>query len=230
MNTEGRLFLHEEILLLALHDEKGTSSSGGFFTSAMGGAILSELVLRKAISISEDKHKKVQLQDCAFTGDVIIDECLTMIKNEKKEKKATHWVSKFSSLKDLKNRTARGLVAQGILKEDQDKILGLFKRTIFPEADHGPEDELRQRLHRAIFTDSEQCEGRTVVVVALSNAAQMLNSVFDKKELKHRRDRIKQLCSGELASQATKEAVEAIQMAVILTTIIIPVVVTSTAT
>ena len=230
MNTENRLLLHEEILLLALHDEKGTTSQGGWFTNAMGGAIFSELVLRKAISVSHDKHKNVSLLDPTSSGFPLLDECLNMIVNEKKVKKATHWVSKFSNLKDLKNRTARGLVAQGILTEDQDKILGLFKRTIYPEADHGPEDELRTRLHTAIFTETADLDARTVVVVALSNAAQMLSGVFDKKELKQRKDRIKDLTNGDAAAQATKEAVEAIQAAVIVSAVIVPMIVTSSAT
>ena len=52
MHTENSLMMHEEILLLALHDEKGTTSLGGWFANAMGGALFSELVLRKAIAVS----------------------------------------------------------------------------------------------------------------------------------------------------------------------------------
>jgi len=118
-------------------------------------------------------------------------------------------------------------VQKGVLTEDQDKVLGLFKRTIFPEADYGPEAELRDRLHRAIFTETEDLDGRTVVVVALSNASQILPSVFDRKELKARKDRIKNLTNGDVAAQATKETVEAIMVAMVLTTIIVPVIITS---
>ncbi len=227
MNSRKPLHLHEEILLLALHDEKGTTSMGGFFANAMGGAMLSELVMSKQIAISDDKQKKVSLLDSTPVGDPILDECLARIIAEKKNKKATHWVSNFSGIKDLKNRTARLLVEKGILKEDQDKVLGLFKRTIFPEANHGPEKELRARLEKAIFTDSDDVQGRTVVVIALANAAQMLSGLFGRKELKPRKERIRQLSSGEAVAQATKEAVEAIQAAIILTTVIVPVVITS---
>jgi len=73
MNPDNRLMLHEEILLLALHDDKGTTSMGGYFANAMGGAIFSELVLRKAISMSDDKHKNVSLLDYSLTGNEIID-------------------------------------------------------------------------------------------------------------------------------------------------------------
>ena len=225
MNT---LPMHEEILLLALDDDKGTTSMDSMFTNAMGGAILAELVMSKAIAISRDKKRLVTILAPGSTGDAIMDECLAKIREEKKTKKASHWVSKFARLKDLKNRTARNLVTKGVLSEGQDKVLGLFKRTIFPEATSGPEEELRQRLHQAIFTDSMESDARTVVVIALTNACQMLPGLFDKKELKGRKDRVKQLCNGEVVGQATKEVIEEIQMAIILTTVIIPVVITTT--
>ncbi len=227
MNIQNNLPIHEEILLLALDDDKGTTAMGSMFANAMGGAILAELVMRKAIAIGADKHRKVTILAPALTGDAILDECLLKIRDEKKPKKAADWVMKFASLKDLKNRTARSLVGKGVLAEGQDKVLGLFKRTIFPEATAGPEAELRQRLHQAIFTDSEDIEGRTVIVVALTNATQMLPGLFGKKEMKGRKERIKQLGNGEVVGQATKEAVEAIQAAIILTTVIVPVVITS---
>ena len=52
--------LYEEILLLALDDQKGTPSLGGFFANAMGGAILAELAMNGSITIAGDKDKKVQ--------------------------------------------------------------------------------------------------------------------------------------------------------------------------
>ena len=44
MHTRS-LPLYEEILLLALDDDAGTTSGAGFFTNAMGGAILAESFL-----------------------------------------------------------------------------------------------------------------------------------------------------------------------------------------
>ena len=227
MTSNKVLPMHEEILLLALDDDKGTTSLGGMFANAMGGAILAELVMSKAVAISSDKDHKVTILAPSLTGDSILDECLNKIRDEKKVKKATHWVTKFAGLKDLKNRSARSLVAKGVLSEGQDKVLGLFKRTIFPEAESGPEQELRERLRGVIFSDTDDPDARTVVVIALTNAAQMLSGMFDKKELKGRKERIKQLSSGDIVGQATKEAVEAIQAAIMLTTIIVPVVITS---
>ena len=211
--------LYEEILLLALDDAAGTTSGAGFYPKAMGGAILAELAMTGAILISDDKHKKVPLGRRGPSSDPILDECLTMIAEEKKSKKAAEWVMKFSSLKDLKNRVARQLVDKGILTEETDTVLRIFKRTIYPESDGGPEKELRERLKKALFTGTVNLEARTVVIIALAQAAGMLNKIFPKKKLKERKKRLEQLTSGQLAGKATKEAVQAVQAAIMVTTI-----------
>ena len=45
MNGKSSLFLHEEILLLALKDEEGTIASGTWYQQAIAGAILATLYL-----------------------------------------------------------------------------------------------------------------------------------------------------------------------------------------
>ena len=45
MSANHSLFLHEEILLLALRDEEGTIA-GAMYQYAIGGALLAELLLQ----------------------------------------------------------------------------------------------------------------------------------------------------------------------------------------
>jgi len=225
--TSKFLPLYEEILLLALDDTKGTPSLGGLFANAMGGAILAELAMNGSIAIAGDKKKKVNLRRHVRLDDPILDECLTLITDAKKPKKASEWVMKFAGLKDLKNRVARQLVTKGLLKEETGSVLKIFKRTIFPEVDGGPEKDLRERMKKAIFTSTTELEDRTVVIVALTQASNMLNGIFPKKKLKERKQRLEKLTSGQLAGKATKEAVEAVQAAVLVCTVM-PVVITGT--
>jgi len=213
------LSLYEEILLLALDDGAGTTSQAGFYTNAMGGAILAELAMTGSITIADDKKKKVNLGRRGRLGDPILDECLTMVAEAKKPKKASEWVCKFAGVKDLKHRVARQLVTKGLLAEETDTVLMIFKRTIYPEVDGGPEKDLRERMKKAIFTATTDLEARTVVIIALANAAGMLKKVFPKKKLKERKKRLEQLSSGQLAGKATKEAVEAVQAAIMVAAI-----------
>jgi hypothetical protein len=222
--VNGPLTLYEEILLLALDDAEGTTTQAGFFTSAMGGAILAELALKGSISIADDKKKKVTpgrrggLDDPTL-DDPILNECLALVTGAKKPKNSSEWVIKFANLKDLKHRVARQLVIKGVLTEETDTVLMVFKRRVYPEVDGGPEQDLRRRMEKAILDDTSDMEARTVVIIALAQAAGMLNKVFPKRKLKERKERLEQLCTGQLAGQATKEAVQAIQAAILVVSI-----------
>jgi hypothetical protein len=168
------------------------------------------------IRIGSDKKKQVTLVRRTPPGDPLLHDCYEMIAAAKKPKKAAEWVMKFAGIKDLKNRAARQLVDKGVLREDTGTVLKIFKRTIYPEADGGPEQDLRRRMEKAVFTATTELDHRTVVIVALAHAANMLPRILDKKKLKGRKQRLEQLTSGQIAGAATKEAVEAVQAAIMV--------------
>lgn len=229
MAQDDLLSLPEELLLLALHDEKGTTGIESTYQYAIGGAALAELLMRKRIQLDSSKKKSVFVTSSKPLGDPLLDECLTKVQDAKKQAPAQTWVTRFASLKELKHRLAIQLCDRGILKTDKDKVLLLFSRRIYPEIDPGPEKEIIERLRHAIFTESDRLDPRTVVLVALADAASLLAMVFDKKDLKSRKDRIARIVNGEVTGQATKEAIEAVQAAVFVACIM-PVITTTVVT
>ena len=226
MPRENTLFFHEELLLLALRDEEGTiASASGMYQYAIGGAVLAELLLGSRIEVEESKKKLVHLVNPEPVGDPLIDECLGRIGSAKKPASLQSWVARFVGIKNLKHRVAEGLCKRGILRAEEDSILLVFSRKTYPELNPQPERELVDRLHRAIFTESEDLDPRTVVLISLADGTGLLNAVFGRKELKSRKPRIEQLISGEMSGQAAKAALEAMQavilMSVITTTTVI---------
>jgi len=208
------LYLYEEIMLLALRDEEGTIASGTRYEYATGGAILAELLLNQRIHIEHGRKKpRVHLLDSAPTGDSLLDECLETISAAKKTKSLEDWVSRFAGIKNLRHRIARQLCNAGILRADEKKVLLLFTRRIYPEVNPEPERKLIERLRQAIFTDTSDVDDRTAVLVSLGKAADLLKVVFAKKELKNRKERIKQIVEGEALGKAAKEAIEAVEAA-----------------
>ncbi len=210
------LRLHEEVLLLALRDEKGTIEPGTMYHYALGGAILAELAFENRIEMDSGKRKLVNVRDTSPLGDPILDECLTKVAEAKRRGAAATWVSRFASLRDLKHRVAQGLCRKGILKEDEDQILLIFKRRLYPEIDPRPERALRERLRQAIFTEVAEVEPRTALLAALANGASLLNPVFGRKEVRSRKKRLEQIANGDLTVKATKEAIEAMQAAIMV--------------
>lgn len=217
MAGDRKLCLHEEIMLLALRDREGTVASGTMYNFAIGGAVLAELLMKKRIDVETVKKKKyARLLSPAPVGDPLIDECLARLAGAKKRAQLQTWVSKFANTKNLKHRVAGQLAKRWILRVDEDKVLGIFTRKIYPEVDPRPERELIERLRRAVFSDTGNVDPRTVVLLSLASSANLLKLVLDKKQLKGRKARIEQVVNGELTGQATKEAIQAMQAAVMV--------------
>ena len=221
MSKRDSLGLHEEILLLALRDETGTIASGTMYQYAIGGAVLAELLLGGRVRIETVKKKSmVALVDPTPVGDPVVAECLEKVRASRRRATAQTWVSKFAGLKNLKHRVAERLCDRGILREEDAKVLLVFTRKTYPELNPAPERELVERLRQAIFTDTDDIEPRTVVLASLANSAGVLKTVFDKKELKGRKERIEKIVNGEVAGKATQEAIQAMQAAVMMATMI----------
>ena len=229
MNND--LFLHEEVMLLALKDEEGTVGTGVQYHFAIGGAIIAELLLANKIKVDDSKKRKlVDLVDPSPTYDPLIDECLEKMRVAKKRSNLQNLVSKFANTKNIKHRVALQLCKKGILRADEDKVLLIFTRKIYPEVNPEPENKLIERLREAIFTDTPEVDSRTVVLISIAKSADLLKMAFDKKELKKRKKRIEQIINGDLAGKATQEAIQAMQAAVMVATIIPAIVVTTMST
>ena len=228
MTIQSSLFLHEEVMLLALRDEEGTIASGTMYQYAIGAAILAELLLNRRIAIDESRKKKlVNLISSTPLGEPLIDQCLEKICNAKRRASLQTWVSRFTGVKNLKHRVAQQLCDRGILRATEESILLLFTRKVYPELNPIPEKKLVERLRQAIFTDIRDLDPRTVVLVSLADSTGLLKIVFDKKELKGRKARIKEISNGEITGEAAKEAIQAMQTAVMVACIM-PTIMTTT--
>ncbi|MFH1278600.1 MAG: GPP34 family phosphoprotein [Candidatus Eisenbacteria bacterium] len=226
---KNELFLHEEVLLLALRDEKGTVPSSTCIEFPLAGAMIAELLLLERIRIDEKSKKKklVDLVDGTPTGDDVLDEALRKIATAKRRASLKNWVMRFRRMARLKRRVAEGLCRKRILRAEEDKVLLVFKRTLYPEIDPKPEREMIERLRNAIFRDTGDVAPRTAVLVSIAKAADLLKIPFEKKKLKERKKQIERIVDGELTGKATREAIEAMQAAVMVA-VILPAVISTT--
>lgn len=228
MNT--KYFIYQQLLLLMMKDNEGTIFSGIFYHQALAGAFIADLLLTRHIEIDETKrNKRIKLLNTTPTGDELLDECLGKLQNAKRPASLQTWVSRFSSIKRLKHRAAEGLCRSGILSMKEDTILLLFSRKIYPEINPVPEQNIMTRLQQAIFTDNNDIEAETIVLLALCKSADILGKIFNKKELKTRKKRIEQIVNGELIGKATQEVIQSVQAAIMIATIMPAIIVSTTA-
>jgi hypothetical protein len=208
------LHLHEQLMLLALRDEKGTlESKATMYSYALGGAILAEMALHGNIRVGRDKKKLVDLVDRKSFGEPVLDECVGLIAAAKRRRRAAAWVGRFAQVKRLRHRVAEGLCRRGILKDSEDKVLLFFTRKVYPTIDPGPERRLIKRLRAGVFGDSSSVDPDVAIVISLANATGLLAIHFDKKKLKGRKRRLERIAEGDVVGAATREAVQAAQQA-----------------
>ncbi|NJD10094.1 MAG: GPP34 family phosphoprotein [Gemmatimonadetes bacterium] len=210
MASLAELHLHEQLLLLALHDDKGTIQGANFALGA-AGAILVELLLGGHIAIDAVKKKKfVTPGEAALPGDPILDEVLQRIRTAKRNEQVNTWISRIAATKRLPQRTAERLRFRGILGRREGRVLLFFTRELFPTNDPAPERELVQRIREAVLGDAE-VPVRVAVLTALANQLSLLGPVLDKQERKARKQRLKQVSELDAVDAATRAAVKGVQ-------------------
>jgi hypothetical protein len=214
----AELLLHEELLLLALDDDKGTAQFGSMHTYGMAGGIVTELVLRRRIRL--EKVKKSLLIDVADpepTGNAPLDDVLQQIVEAKRRASVQTWVARIAQRRGLVEGTAEALGERGILRREEGRFLRFFRRTTWPSEDAAPEQALVARMRAAIDGD-DQVDGRTATIIALAKASGILGQHVDKAVLKRRKQRIEEIAKGNVVGDATREAIEAVTAAMIATT------------
>ena len=223
------LYLQEELMLLALREETGTVRTSVPLEYPLAAAILSELLLQKRIKFNQVKKNKllVDLVDSTPLYDPILDEAIKKINDAKRRASLKTWVQRLANLKKLKHRIAIQLCRKGILRADEDKVLFFFTRKIYPEIDPRPERELVERIRNAIFSDTGEVSARDTIIIALALRARLLRQKFDKKDIKARKARIKQIAEGSVTAKAAKEVMDAVTAAIMIA-VIVPTVIAGT--
>jgi hypothetical protein len=201
------LYLQEEILLLALRDEDGfIASEAGKYTFALGGAILTELLLAQRIVVDDAEQMLVSVANTEPLDDPVLHACLEKM-SAKRPDFLQAWVHRFAHLPELTSQIAAGLCRRGILRTEQARRWIILTQTIFPEHDPLPERKLIGRLRAAIFTDTPDVDLRTAALIALADSAGLLHVPFEKPAILSRKGRIASLTRGKIISEATRQAV-----------------------
>ena len=203
--------LAEDLLLLLLDSDKGTWSSIAPIPTVLGGAVLADLALREYVIVGEKtsvwKKAKV-LPDARVSppSDPILREALELV--AEKERSAEDLVDRIG--KGLKERLGDRLVEREILERRDSKVLGLFPRTTWPEADASHEREVRQAL-TAVLVQGIEPDARTGTLVALLSAIDRPHKAVDHDGIPVRviKKRAKEIAKGEWASKAVKDAITA---------------------
>jgi hypothetical protein len=200
----------EELVLLALDDEKGTFINMSLisFEYALAGAILMDLALMNRI---DTDLKNLMLVDDAPTGDELFDCVIGMIKEVDEQKSPVFWVREIRNrIENLRELMLDKLIERGILKREEHKILWVFNQRRYPVIDDREEQEVKTRI-RALVLSDDIPDPRDIVLVSLINCCNMVDEIFTRQEQKLAYERIYQISRMDLIGQAVSKSINELQ-------------------
>lgn len=159
-----KLTLMEEVLLIGLKDKEGYLSFWNDNISyALRGCILIELALRGKIRCVDDPVRRrfdvserlIEVIDSSKTGEVLLDESLSLMKNEAPTS-IVAWIDLLSGetwnllkmnyqLKQVRERLAKGLVDKGVLRTEMKNFF-LFDMATHPITDTSCKEAIKRRI------------------------------------------------------------------------------------
>ena len=215
----GMLNLMEELLLLALDDEKGKIifSSSSALPYGLRGALLLELALIKKIDVV---NKKLIVIDDSPTENFMLNTALEIFANHHKEKKVKYWVSKLKSkMKKVRQDLLSGLIDKGIIEKRDEKILWIIPAKRYPTKNPIPENNVRSRIIDIVLHNKEADE-RSLMLISLINSCSLIKEVFDKEDRKVAKKKIKAIVKGESIGNAIiKQVNDEIMIAIMAATV-----------
>lgn len=213
MGEDTDLYLHEEVLLLALGRD-GQAASGSLYRYALGGAVLAELLLHDRVKVEgAGWRKRLQLVSATQIGEPVLDRALERMREARRAASPGTWLSRFAGIAKT-GAVARRLRERGLLRYEERRFLLVIPRAAYPL--RGPEAAAPtvEALRRVIFSDDREPDERTRALLALARAANLLERVFGKRELKGREDRLRALTRGQPAGAATRAVLRRVSLAV----------------
>jgi golgi phosphoprotein 3 len=152
MPNPSGLYLHEEVLLLAMHETRGTPINA-VYAYAVAGAALAELLLADRLGTEQvRKSNRVVLKGRTMMGEPYLDACLLEVAEAKRPANVQTWVSRFASMRDLKARLMERLYMRGLVRKEDRPFLLFFSRTVYPMANPQPRQEIVNPVSAFLFT------------------------------------------------------------------------------
>lgn len=211
------MLIAEDLLLLLTDDSSGKHLvDGNTLDLGLAGGVLVELVLSGAVAITgpgeQVRPGRVVVRSETPVDDPLLDEAVqrTLATGPRKPQ-------------DLLPKLARGLrptllsrlTDRGILRAEEDRVLWIFPTRSWPAADSSHEWQVRAALYEVLVT-GRPARDREAALVSLLHATGSVAKVVAGAPAWEIKQRAKALAEGELAGKAVREAIQAVNTAVMV--------------
>ncbi|OFX89348.1 MAG: hypothetical protein A2W99_13705 [Bacteroidetes bacterium GWF2_33_16] len=210
-----QLNLYEAFILLSLDKIKGKFLIDSLSINyGLAGALLLQLSKDEIVRVVS---KKLILEKIKHSENEMLDDCIGLIKNSKKNHSAKYWVNKIGSKAGIyKIQILNQLADQGIIKIQKKKILWIFTVTSYPVINSGLVDEFRKKIVDIVLNYNKP-DLESILLLSLVNSCKLTRIFFpDKKDHKKANARIKELTKEIAIGEAVSQTIKEIQAAVII--------------
>ena len=208
------LTLSEELMLIALNDEKGhLVNMGANMQFGLAGAILMELAEMKKIDVRE---KTVHLTQPGPVSDSILNEAIGLFRQSSKPRKLNYWIMKFGNRANKwKKMILKSLVHKHILVEKEKRFLGIIPYKRYPMVNPTYENEVKNRIRKITLQDSVASE-EELMLIGLVHVCDLSTEIFkEKSERKIAKKKMKELSAHNPYSKVINETQAAITAAIV---------------
>ena len=208
------LYLFEELLLLSIHEAKGTfiGSTADPIKPGLGGAILAELVLSGKIQTS--KNHRLVLVDHSQTDIKILNDALHILEGSEKERKIGYWINALSPSKDKNyKQIIEGLIQKGIVTQDDDRLVWVSPSPLQSDSKASAKFWVNRRLRNIVLAGTES-QPRDIVLLSLLRACGLLYLVFLRDERKLASRTINEMFYGRAMEDPGLQVIQEIESAI----------------
>lgn len=186
MTSSQQLSVAEELVLLCWHDEKGKPVHTSTFRMLLAGALVIDLALAELVSVDDGA---LVAADGASASDALHADLLDRIRRDDKPRKVSKWMHRWSSDKALRQAVFERLVQRGVLRAEEQRVLGLFAVTRHPVADLELAQSVRQRVGAVLVAEEDPTPRDAAIAgLAATAGAPLVKQLVDKP---HRKDALK---------------------------------------
>lgn len=202
----------EEIILLLLRDDDGkfVPVSRLAMDRAIAGAVLMELAMENRI---DTDLESLILIDPTPVGDDLVDPILAAIGAGEKHD-SRYWIEHTAQqANEIREGALSRLVERGILEQQDDRFLWVFRSRRYPMVDGKAEREVKLRIMGVLLSD-EIPDPRDVVIICLADVCGLFRQMLSKRELDQASARIEQVRKLDLIGQAVSQAIHDIEISI----------------
>ncbi len=176
---------------------------------ALSGAVLMDLAFEGRI---DTDLERLVVTDSEPTGDELLDSALRDICASEEEHDSRYWLEFFGRKSaDIRNAALARLCANGILREEEDLFLWVFRSRRYPTREGAVERrEVKLRIMSLLFSD-EIPEPRDIAIIGLADVCRIFEHLLARPERERVRDRIVQIRKLELIADTVVTAVREIE-------------------